>query len=60
MEPLLALLNHLQEGLNSKKRRVVKWAAIKSAFQEDKIRVVEKSITDTKVTILLARQCLQQ
>ncbi|CAG8983322.1 hypothetical protein HYALB_00007450 [Hymenoscyphus albidus] len=60
MKPLFELLNELQTGFGSGKKRVVKWTAIKAAFREDKIRAMEISITDTKLTLLLARQCLQE
>ncbi|CAG8953604.1 hypothetical protein HYFRA_00010063 [Hymenoscyphus fraxineus] len=60
MKPLFEILNELQTGFGSGKKHVVKWAAIKAAFREDKIRAMEISITDTKLTLLLARQCLQE
>lgn len=60
MNPLFDLLNELQTGFSSNKKRILKWTAIKGAFQEDKIRAMEKAITDTKFTLLLARQCLQE
>lgn len=60
MEPLFDLLKELQTGFSSGIKRKVKWTAIKGALREDKIRSMEKSITDTKLTLLLARQCLQE
>jgi hypothetical protein len=60
VESLVALIDRLEPGFSSSKKRVRKWSAIKWVLQEGKIRKFKQSLEETKTTIALAQQIVAE
>ena len=53
---LQRLLDELEPGLLSEKRRIRRWSAFKAAWKGERIRKFQEGLRDMKMTLILTRQ----